>query len=495
MAKAQLDKLLADLNSNNDKLKILALMYIPRIKDRRLFELEEMSQLIQIVSECAESPNTDISFLARKAKNYLGTYAPSEPRGSDQESGKAAAKSQTNPWSGLNAIDIQKRLNLFKPGNSKLEEISVLLRHDNLRVVASAIETIERLGSEEDIVNHLVPFTYHENNRVRANALKAVGKIHMEKVKEPLAEMLQSHKIALRESAVWTITQLEPTLYLKDALLKRLHDPYRDIRLRAIEALIKYPYPDVITQMRRLSNDLDPDIRDSASRVMQDLISRLQPGQMSYEGTPPSSDEEESYDEFIDETPSYISIDSTAKESIDIEEDYLETKPNDTNSQPLPELKDPSPVMTSKSEIKLLQTDITPFEQLSQYKQKVLVAKKAPKTNQNQKIHDQIKHLLRTVGQQAFALCQEYDPGNRHVERASEMVQKAQSRLLKYQQSEPVTKDQLHRLTELQNHLRETLIDLGKTAMREANRTEFNLHGIPEYQEKLRRLLTMVNKS
>lgn len=495
MANAQLDKLLADLNSNNDKLKILALMYIPRIKDRKLFELEEMVRLMELVSEYAESPNTDISFLARKAKNYLGTYAPADTSSTRQDSEKPLKQTTSNPWSGLNAIDIQKRLNLLKPGYSKMDEIAILLDHDNPRVVAGAIETIERLGSEADVLKQLLPFMRHENNRVRANALKAVGRIDTEKVKEPLGEMLQSHKIALRESAVWTITQLEPNTFLKDALLKRLHDPYRDIRLRAIEALTKYPFNDVITQMRRLSNDLDPDIRDSANRVMQDLNMRLKPDQINRQSMAIPENGEESYDEFIDEESSYIAIDANEKESIAIEEDYLEAKPAQISSKSPNNRKSPDQLDTSKPEPKLLQSDITPFEQLNQYAERVIIPAKEKKMSPNQQIHEQIKHLLRTVGQQAFALCQEYDPGNRHVERASEMVLKAQSRLHKFQQSDPQTSDQIHRLRELQEHLRDTLVDLGKTAMREAMRREFQLHGIPEYQEKLRRLLTMVNKS
>ena len=206
MANAQIQKIIKDLSSTNDKLKILALMYVPRIKDQKLFDTEEMGKLIELVNQHSNSENTDISFLAKKAKNYLGTYAPAAAKSSESDAAVKAVAEPSSPWSGLNPIDIQKRLNTMKPGTGDVKAIADLLEHENSRVIASAVEAIERLASDDQVTQFLSPYLNHENNRVRANILKAIGKIEPTKIHSALSEMLQSPKIAMRESAVWAVT-------------------------------------------------------------------------------------------------------------------------------------------------------------------------------------------------------------------------------------------------------------------------------------------------
>jgi len=568
MANAQIQKIIKDLSSTNDKLKILALMYVPRIKDQKLFDTEEMGKLIELVNQHSNSENTDISFLAKKAKNYLGTYAPAAAKSSESDAAVKAVAEPSSPWSGLNPIDIQKRLNTMKPGTGDVKAIADLLEHENSRVIASAVEAIERLASDDQVTQFLSPYLNHENNRVRANILKAIGKIEPTKIHSALSEMLQSPKIAMRESAVWAVTQLEPSTFLKSALLKRLHDPYRDIRLRAIEALSNYPQPDVITQMRRLSNDLDQDIRDRANQVMQDLTHRLKPDETQTQYSSQEAIDEEAYDEFIDEDPGYIAIDSAEKESIAIEEDYLDEdlKPGESSAQD-PTKSSVQDKQSAKVDTELFQ-NITPFEQFERFsdgstlpevqeiekrlqslshkaslqrkieewdpsetfspitREKPLeesskkpdaiqpatpeptsvpttellrqpIPEPASKTLEalDQKVHRQIQMLLRNVGQEAYSLCREYNPGNRHVERAYELVLRAQSRLHRFQSTEPTSSEELYRMRELQDRLRESFVVLGKTAMKEAKRTEFTLHGIEDHQRKLRQLLDSVSGS
>ena len=111
-------------------------------------------------------------------------------------------------WAGLDPNLIQDELVKLQPGFSNIAELAALLEHENTRLVATVVETIERICSEEDILKLLTPCINHENNRVRANVFKAIGKIQESRIHQPLSEMLQSPKISMRESAVWAVNQL-----------------------------------------------------------------------------------------------------------------------------------------------------------------------------------------------------------------------------------------------------------------------------------------------
>jgi hypothetical protein len=523
--------------------------------------------------------------------------------------------SDSDPWSDLNPNQILSELLKLKPGFKHFDHLEALLTHENPRIVASAVETIERLAPRESISKTLLPIINHENNRVRANVITAIGKFDEPKIQIPLSEMLQSPKISMRESAVWAVGQLKPSSFLKSALLKRLHDPYRDIRLRAIEALANYPELDVITQMRRLSNDLDPEIRDKANKIMQDLthsLDKVSPRLIIQEETQDSGPvDEDDYDEFIDEEPGYLQLESGEKESISIEADYLDSEdeppeelektasskaeppiPTSTddfqkavriepegmtpfeqferfsNGSPTPQAKKienrlqnlsdkaslqkrienwdpretlkqpaktkppkveetrveepvqkPSKVVENKEDppklkgedkpekkasrsfIKPAPTQRTKVEDSSQYSQPDGLPsvqpkpRPAPEPTREEKIQQQIQLLLRNVGQEAYNLCQEYSPGNRALERANDLVLRAQARLQRFQNTDPTTPEELFRMRELQTKLRETFVVLGKTAMKEVNRTDFTLHGIEEYQKRLRKLLDRLAES
>lgn len=278
MSAGQVQKVLRDLKSGTDKLKILALMYVPRIKDPNSNSPEEIELLSQMILEATKSSNPDISFLARKAHNSLQsklgqssppTPAPPKP----QEEIVLEIPSATTESTELNHLGW---LQAIQSDDFSMDRMRECLQDKDSRIRATAVEVVSRVCDAPTQQQLLLPLLQDENNRVKGNAIVALGSINLDSVTEALAQMLSSTRISFRESAVWTIGSLPPSEILKGFLLKCLHDPYRDIRLRAVEGLERYPHADVILQMRRLQNDLDIEICEKSSEVLASIEKALE---------------------------------------------------------------------------------------------------------------------------------------------------------------------------------------------------------------------------
>jgi len=379
MSAGQVQKVLRDLKSGTDKLKILALMYVPRIKDPNSNSPEEIELLSQMILEATKSSNPDISFLARKAHNSLqsklGQSSPPTP---------ALPKPQVeivleipSATTESTELDHLSWLQAIQSDDFSMDRMQECLQDKDNRIRATSVEVVSRVCDAPTQQQLLLPLLQDENNRVKGNAVVALGSINLDSVTEALAQMLSSTRISFRESAVWAIGSLPPSEILKGFLLKCLHDPYRDIRLRAVEGLERYPHADIILQMRRLQNDLDIEICKKSSEVLasiekaQESIKRdnvhslidqadidsqdldedqfltieethtMEPFDLPAE--PPSNiakkeESDDDLDEFIDEDQ-FLHVDQDEHTTISIENDFLD----------LPVTPDPTPVSPIQS--------------------------------------------------------------------------------------------------------------------------------------------------
>ena len=137
------------------------------------------------------------------------------------------------------------------------------------RCRAKAVEICAQSFPQGQLDKTLIPMLSDQNNRVRANVIVALKETNPIVLHQSLQEMLSSPRISMRESAIWAISKLYSNELYLSLLMKALHDPYRDIRLRAIEALRAYHCKDVIVQMKRLSTDSDSSVSEKAIETLQ----------------------------------------------------------------------------------------------------------------------------------------------------------------------------------------------------------------------------------
>jgi hypothetical protein len=352
MSDAKIKKILQDLQSQSTKRMILALMHIPRIQN---FPQEPLlvEQLKLEISQCLISENPDVSFLAKKAQNSLSMLAPLEPAAN-------TAPTLIEPEDEfidfgfeeeVDAVDqfefegtqdqLEHQLKNLPANFTHYEKIIPLFQNEEPRVVAFALEAYSRFATQSEILQYVTPFLWHENNRIRANAIVIAGALDFSQVQDSLESMMDTTRISMRESAVWAIGELPPNTALKNLLLNALHDPYRDIRLRAIDILSEYPYEDVINQMKRLSNDMDIEICEKAIKTLQHLES-LPPAdsgsdfeeeeELSLFEAPAlesSTGNGSDQDEFIQDE--FISVDPSAN-SMELESDFISLDPEPSSS-------------------------------------------------------------------------------------------------------------------------------------------------------------------
>lgn len=119
--------------------------------------------------------------------------------------------------------------NLSDSGNFMV--VTRLLQDRNERVVANAIESLDRMASLE-VTPFLTPFLSHPNNRIRANAVVALWKLGDLKAVRELHAMLVSPASAARRSAMHALRQvadfLAPGLLAERPLLRSsLRDRFR----------------------------------------------------------------------------------------------------------------------------------------------------------------------------------------------------------------------------------------------------------------------------
>lgn len=138
-------------------------------------------------------------------------------------------------------------------GDRTLGTILPYLEHDSARVRANAIEALEwvRRGSEQPEATLLKAYPYllgrlaDRDNRVKANAARALSALDPQAVRRTLLMMLHANRAAMQASAAYVYRHLArdpdtrglPGLAEVKALAKLLHGPNKSVRKLAISAL------------------------------------------------------------------------------------------------------------------------------------------------------------------------------------------------------------------------------------------------------------------
>lgn len=351
MSQIQLTKIISELNKNNDKLMILALMQVPSLKPDADYEGNDLKTLSQLISENVLSNNPDVSYLSRKAANHMQDKFQLVPVDESVILGASADSSDEfitiDESFSQDPLTLEKQLLGLPDNYLDHDNILPFLMHTNNRIIATCIETLARTSyPQPELISETKVFLDSDNNRIKANAIIAIGSIDFSMVTDHLAAMFQTTKISMRESAVYAISMLQPSAPLQKLLLKCLHDPYLDIRLRAIEILKQYNHPDVVTQMKRLANDLDIEICEAALETIQYLetsdtsdVNLVVPDEQPLAPFEHIQTFEESHDpnsmEDIDPVQDDF-FNSAEEESIHIENDFISIENNELDEFIIP---------------------------------------------------------------------------------------------------------------------------------------------------------------
>jgi len=97
------------------------------------------------------------------------------------------------------------------------------------RVMANTIEAAEIVGRRE-LIGLIRPFLVHPDNRIRANAIKALWSMHDHSGLVVLQKMITSHKGEDRLSAIWLLAHIE--IPRRRDILKRIAEKDRAQRVR-----------------------------------------------------------------------------------------------------------------------------------------------------------------------------------------------------------------------------------------------------------------------
>jgi hypothetical protein len=464
MSEGQLEKIISDLSSPEEKLKILALMYVSRLSERGNHEPEALNQLIDQVILHGNSPSPDLAFLAKKALNHLRKEFSSVLEKSDNSASAnldLALPKQTR---------IERQMSSLPEDYQDFRRVLPLLKRNDPRVIALAIETMSRLAPPDRLQAVISEFLAHENNRVRGNAVVALGRLSESLIQETLQTMIESPKLSMRESAVWAVGQLPPSSFLKDLLLERLKDPYRDIRLRAIQSLETYPEKAVVNELQKLNQDPDAEVRERAAQLAE-VLSPLCVAPL--DGNIQSKPEklairEEDYDQFIEEH----------------ELNESENKPVLAEVTPFEQFKQQetvdSPLDSTDSSFDLFappQEQPMPQPEVQKPIRTTAVLRK------------EMSDLLRHVGLQSYELCQDYEPDNAKVASEYKTILNLRQELDPLNKKQETLSEQEQQLSEqLRQKAKAALIQLGRITLEEIKRNTFSLHNSENYQKQFQKL-------
>ncbi len=148
-----------------------------------------------------------------------------------------------------------------------LEEAQRFLVHRNDRVRANAVETVERLGTREDILSQLAPMANDRDNRVRGNVLKALAPIEPESVLPHVEVLLVSPDEETRATALYVIGALDGPA-VEPLLTRAIADPAVSLRRKTVPLLAKLHQPWCREALERLAEDADGFVRAQATREL-----------------------------------------------------------------------------------------------------------------------------------------------------------------------------------------------------------------------------------
>lgn len=517
MSEEQIKKILNDLQNSNDKIVILALMYIPRLSTEISHTNKNLHLLRNTLENFQNHISADISFLSAKAKNFLLRNWPelSSYKHNEQSLDQNLYPEKEITHSSNHNYETRSK-KFERPekdllGQTDLNELIANLQHQDPRVRSSAIEICSRKMELEESQKYLIPLMQDDNNRVRANAIVALKHLPTEDLCSSLKYMLESPRISMRESAIWAISKLKPNQNYLNFLLKALYDPYRDIRIRAIKTLSLYAENSVIAQMKRLLQDPDEEVASVAKNTLELLIEKY---------TNHSSDS-------LKETENSSLAINIDEKSIVMESEYLEIDKATNERSQIEEVMPPSnsrPLNSIHRRIALQQkldmVEVTQFfndtrcDQINSMKRSNELYWEPPypnedifnwipagylpeRYNQTQNnestcasIRQKISELLVQIGKRSFAhqkTCHEPNVDlNELVIKLTELAEKIKL----IQVDIGVNTTQKARLKLRLNQIsRETLIKLGRATLKQFNLKKIEFEGLRESQLELNRMV------
>lgn len=517
MSEEQIKKILNDLQNSNDKIVILALMYIPRLSTEICHTNKNLHLLRNTLEDFQNHVSADISFLSAKAKNFL---LRNWPELSNYKNNEPSLDQNLNPEKEIihsSNHNYETRSKKFERpekdllGQTDLNELIANLKHQDPRVRSSAIEICSKEMEPEESQKYLIPLMQDENNRVRANAIVALKHLPTEDLCSSLKYMLESPRISMRESAIWALSELKPNKNYLNFLLKALYDPYRDIRIRTIRTLSLYVENSVIAQMKRLLQDPDKEIASAAKNTLELLVEKY----VNHSSNPLRETDNSNLAINIDEKSivmesEYLEIDKATNERSQIEEVTPPSSSRPLNSIhrriALQQKLDMVEVTQFFNEIKCDEINSTkqgnelywaspfPNEDILNWIPAGYLPEYYSQTKNNESarasIRQQISELLVLIGKRSFAYqktCQEPNVDlNELVIKLTELAQKI--KLIQVDTGANTNQKAKLKL-QLNQISRETLIKLGRATLKQFNLKNIEFEGLREMQLDLNRMV------
>ncbi len=271
-------KVAKDIFHDDEDVRILALTAVLQLTSSSVGGSDDLSVLIKSLEKAADKGDGDVVFLARKGLNHLRclrdrlTKEKSAPKPA-AAGGPPAEMNRERLLKVLENHETDMQLgwaisSLIKKGTAEDVPLVVpYLKHRDARVRSNSVEFLERHGSVDVLLEHCVPLLQDENNRVKGTVATVLGRIGHPTVADYLSKLLDDHRISVRESAVYALSNIRGDKFI-ELLVKALRDPYEGIRLRAVQGLGRQKDPRTLPHLKEALNDLDAAVCDEAERAI-----------------------------------------------------------------------------------------------------------------------------------------------------------------------------------------------------------------------------------
>ena len=155
------------------------------------------------------------------------------------------------------------------PSADSTNRLKALLKHEDARVCANAIEVLGKLGDMQ-LLNILRPFVENSNHRIMANAAVAVFRMGEKKVIKRLEDALSAGDTGLRASAAYALGEIG-SREVVEILIEKLLDDQHQVRNQIINGLLKQEK--VI--LNRLVTTLRGTPRLEARKALAELVQKV----------------------------------------------------------------------------------------------------------------------------------------------------------------------------------------------------------------------------
>jgi HEAT repeat protein len=138
------------------------------------------------------------------------------------------------------------------------------LHNKDVRLRANSIEAIAQLElPQREMEARIIPFIRDPNNRIRANAVLALGKGQPILAHDQITDMAHSSDVQLRRSAAYILGNIQVDGY--EGLARRLlEDPADAVRRRMVLSLYSFPADFIREQLEVMIRDINPWVRKYA---------------------------------------------------------------------------------------------------------------------------------------------------------------------------------------------------------------------------------------